>query len=95
MVEKAKGKELFKENFHPYTKALISAIPRIKKTEEHKRIILKGELSSPINPPNACRFAVRCNYARDICRRQMPELIEIKKGRYVACHLAKEINNIS
>lgn len=95
MVEKANAKELFKENFHPYTKALISAIPRIRKTEGHKRIILKGELASPINPPNACRFALRCNFTQEICTKKMPELIEIKKDHYVACHLAKEINNIS
>lgn len=94
LVEKAKAKDLFKENFHPYTKALISAIPRIKKSEDHKRIILRGELTSPINPPNACRFALRCNYTRDICMQKAPELIEIKHNHFVACHLAKEINNI-
>ena len=95
MVEKAKAKELFRENFHPYTKALISAIPRIKKGAGKKRIILRGELASPINPPNACRFAPRCNYTRDICTERPPELRELREGHFVACHLAEEISPVS
>jgi peptide/nickel transport system ATP-binding protein len=94
MVEKARSKELFKKHFHPYTKALISAIPRIKKTDKNKRIILRGELTSPIDPPDACRFAPRCNYTRDICRKAPPELLEISDNHFVACHLARELDDI-
>ncbi|GHV36161.1 ABC transporter ATP-binding protein [Synergistales bacterium] len=94
MVEKAKSKELFKKHFHPYTKALISAIPRIKKIDKRKRIILKGELSSPIDPPDACRFAPRCNHAEDICRHTQPALLEISEDHFVACHRARELSGI-
>lgn len=92
LVEKAKARELFKTTLHPYTKALISAIPRIRRDDSRNRIILKGELTSPINPPSACRFALRCNYVREICMNETPELIEVKNGHFVACHLTKEIN---
>ena len=94
MVEKAKSKELFKKNFHPYTKALISAIPRIKKDDKNKRIILRGELTSPIDPPNTCRFAPRCNYAQNVCLEAPPELLEVSDNHFVACHLAKNLNDI-
>ncbi|MDR1649772.1 MAG: ATP-binding cassette domain-containing protein [Synergistaceae bacterium] len=94
MVEKAKSGELFKKHFHPYTKALISAIPRIKKSDKSKRIILKGELTSPIDPADACRFAPRCNYAQDICLETPPELLEVSDGHFVACHLARDLNGL-
>ena len=91
MVEKAKSKELFKNHFHPYTKALISAIPRIKKGDKNKRVILRGELTSHIDPPNACRFAPRCNYARNVCLETPPELLEVSDNHFVACHLARDL----
>ena len=94
MVEKAESKELFKRHFHPYTKALISAIPRIKKTGQNKRVILRGELTSPIGPPNACRFAPRCNDAQKICLETPPELMEVSASHFFACHLAKKLNDI-
>lgn len=96
VVEKSKAKTLFKKQLHPYTKALISAIPRvrIKPGEKSSRIILKGEIASPINPPDACRFEPRCGYARDICRECAPELTELEPQHFVACHRAKEINNL-
>jgi len=94
LVEKASAKELFKNQFHPYTKALISAILGIKRENKRKRIILKGEISSPIEPPDACRFAPRCIYAKEQCFHQSPRLVEITKDHYVACHFAKEISGL-
>lgn len=96
LVEKTEAKTLFKKQLHPYTKALISAIPRVhaKPGEKSNRIILKGEIASPINPPNACRFEPRCGYARDICRELAPELVELEPKHFVACHRAKEINSL-
>lgn len=84
-VEKAPAKKLFKHQYHPYTKALISAIPQVKLENRSKRIIMKGELASPINPPNACRFAPRCSITKDICRKKKPELREVEPGHFVSC----------
>lgn len=94
MVEKTTAKELFTHRYHPYTKALISAIPRINADGPSERILLKGELTSPIEPPNACRFAPRCNYATERCFREIPKLEEITGGHFIACHLAREINGL-
>lgn len=93
-VEKTNAKELFQKQYHPYTKALISAIPRINPDEKNKRILLKGELTSPINPKEACRFAPRCNYACEKCHCQIPPLEEVEPGHFVACHRVKQINGL-
>ncbi len=93
-VEKTNAKELFSHQYHPYTKALISAIPHVNPDDNSKRILLKGELASPINPKEACRFAPRCNYACDKCHCQVPPLEEIEPGHFVACHLVREINGL-
>ena len=93
-VEKASSDELFKHQYHPYTKALISAIPRIDLDKKVKRILLRGEITSPINPPDACRFAPRCNYACDQCHACTPALQEVTPGHFVACHRVREINGI-
>ena len=93
-VEKAPSKELFKKMYHPYTKALISAIPSIDPDAKKKRILLQGELTSPINPKDACRFAPRCPYACDKCRCEQPPLVEVEPDHFVACHLVKEINHL-
>ena len=93
-VEKTSSKELFLNQYHPYTKALISAIPNLDPDEKKKRILLKGELTSPINPKKACRFAPRCNYACEKCHCEFPALEEVKPGHFVACHLVREINGI-
>lgn len=87
IVELAATKELFKNPEHPYTQALISAIPIPDPTVRRKRIILKGDVPSPINPPKGCRFHPRCPYTKEICKREEPSLIELKKGYQVACHL--------
>lgn len=86
MVELAEYKELFANPSHPYTQALLSAIPIAKIDVNTERIILEGELSSPIDPPDMCRFAKRCRYAQDICRSSTPELKEYQPGHFVACH---------
>jgi len=86
MVEKAPAKELFKEPKHPYTQALLSAIPVPDPDYKVERIILKGELSSPINPSAGCRFAKRCIQAKERCFSETPELREINKDHTVACH---------
>lgn len=92
LVEKCETKELFRNQLHPYTKALLSAIPSINIDIPRRRIPLKGELTSPINPKPGCRFAPRCPYAADICRTEQPRLREYGEGHWVACHLVDEIN---
>jgi oligopeptide/dipeptide ABC transporter ATP-binding protein len=94
LVEKASSEELFMHQYHPYTKALISAIPQIDIDNRKERIILKGELASPIEPPPVCRFAPRCIYVTEECMKKQPELQEVAPGHFVACCRAKEINNI-
>jgi len=90
IVEKAPSEELFANPVHPYTQALLSAIPVPEIGEKRERIIIKGEITSPINPPDECRFYKRCNYACDKCK-SLPELQEIKPGHFVACHRIGEI----
>ncbi len=91
-VEYAKTRELFNNPVHPYTKALFSAIPIPKTGKQRDRIILKGEVTSPIDPPDECRFAKRCMYATDECTRSEPSLREVSPGHFVACHRFPEIN---
>lgn len=88
VVEKCPAKELFANTLHPYSQALLSAIPIPSIHVERKKILLKGELSSPINPKPCCRFAVRCPYATDECFASEPEFREVSNGHYVACHKA-------
>jgi len=89
MVELASSTELYKRPTHPYTQALLSAIPIADPDVERsrKRILLEGDVPSPINPPPGCRFKARCRYATDICMKEMPEFREIDKDHYVACHI--------
>ena len=85
IIEKAPTEELFAHPLHPYTKALLSAVP-IPDVDVHKeRVLLKGEISSPIDPPDECRFAGRCIYACEGCRVKTPKLTEISPGHFVAC----------
>lgn len=94
MVELCDGKELFHTNLHPYTKALLSAIPKPSIRNKGERIILRGELTSPINPKPGCRFAPRCNYTCDKCFKESPKLEEVLPNHYVACHQVREVNNL-
>lgn len=97
MVEKSGSRELFDYRLHPYTKALLSAIPLPTiDAREHrkKRILLKGELASPVNPSPGCRFAPRCPYAREECFKTTPVLEEVRPNHFVACHCVREINGL-
>ena len=87
MVEIAAYDQLYEKRYHPYTEALLSAIPQVGKDAGRERIHLKGEVPSPSNPPSGCRFHTRCPKACDKCRAEVPELREIETGHFVACHL--------
>ena len=87
VVEKCASDELFKNTLHPYSRALLSAIPIPNIHVERKPILLTGELSSPINPKPCCRFVARCPYATDKCHQTEPKLREVLPGHFVACHL--------
>ena len=87
LIEKAPSEELFAHPTHPYTQALLSAIPIPSLANRRERILLKGEITSPIEPPKACRFANRCPYATDRCRSEEPQLKEISPGHFVSCFL--------
>ena len=89
-IEKAPSEELFRNPVHPYTQALLSAIPSPNIRKKRERIILKGEITSPIEPKPICRFANRCIHAMDICREQEPALKEIEPNHFVACHLCNQ-----
>ena len=90
LIEKAPSVTLFDNPVHPYTKALLSAIPVPSLRKKRQRVMLKGEISSPLNPKPGCRFAVRCPYATDRCRTEEPKLVEIEKDHFVACHLTEK-----
>ena len=90
-VEACASEELFQKPLHPYTKALLSVIPVPEIRREHKRVILEGEIVSPIDPKPGCRFAARCKYATEQCR-QPQSLQEILPGHYVSCCRVKELN---
>ena len=94
MIEKAPTKELFSHTWHPYTKALLSAIPIPSLKNRKQRELLKGELTSPINPPDACRFAPRCNYECEECFKGTPKLEELSKDHFVACKRVRELNGL-
>jgi oligopeptide transport system ATP-binding protein len=86
LVELAETKELFDHPLHPYTQALLSAIPEPDPTRRRQRIILTGDVPSPINPPSGCRFHTRCPIARQMCREIAPPFAEASPGHPVACH---------
>ena len=93
LVEKCESDELFRAPLHPYTKALLSAIPIPDIHHQTKRILLKGEITSPIEPKPGCRFLARCNYATEGCE-QPQELVEVLPNHFVKCHKVKEINSL-
>ncbi len=90
LVELTNRQDLFADPLHPYTKALLSAIPVPDPTIKRERIILQGDVPSPINPPKGCRFHTRCPVAIDICKVEEPPLEQLKPDHYVACHVAKQ-----
>jgi peptide/nickel transport system ATP-binding protein len=91
IVEMSDYQSLFKEPLHPYTQALLSAIPIARVGQKRDRLILEGDVPSPIEPPEGCRFQGRCFYRQDVCREKTPELREIEPGRSVACHFARQL----
>lgn len=93
MVETATTEELFENTLHPYTKALLSAIPSVDIHNKNQRILLKGELVSPINPKPGCRFAARCPYAAEACK-QPQKLEEVRPGHFVSCCRVRELNDL-
>ncbi len=89
IVELAEKTELYRNPIHPYTQALLSAIPVPNPTYERERIILKGDVPSPANPPSGCRFHTRCPYVMDICKEEEPEYKDWGDEHFAACHLEK------
>ncbi|MBI0577435.1 dipeptide ABC transporter ATP-binding protein [Neobacillus cucumis] len=93
VVEIAEKKDLFDSPLHPYTNALLSAIPVPNPVIKKERIFLKGDVPSPINPPTGCRFHTRCPFATSKCKTEEPALREMKKNHYVSCHFAEEFHH--
>lgn len=89
MVEISQASQLYDSPLHPYTKALLTAVPIADPdvSRRRKRIILEGDVPSPVNPPAGCRFSGRCKNCMEICRQEEPEMREVKKGHWTACHL--------
>ena len=91
MVELAETDQLFRAPRHPYTAALLSAVPEPDPRTRSKRIVLQGEVANPAAPPSGCYFHPRCAYAIDVCRTQTPAWQEISRGHFVSCHRAAEL----
>lgn len=92
LVEMAETKELFTNPQHPYTEALMSAVPRPDPRMAKERIVLAGEVADPANPPSGCYFHPRCRYAKRVCEAEAPELREIEEGHFVSCHRAEDLS---
>lgn len=89
IMEMGTAEDIVYESMHPYTKSLISAVPVPDPKSRRTKLIIKGEIPSPINPPRGCRFHTRCPIAEEICRREEPELLRVGEEHYVACHKIK------
>lgn len=89
LVELADSNAVYRNPLHPYTRALISAIPEPDPEKQKQREVLKGDVPSPVDPPSGCRFHTRCPYATEACKTQEPQLRDVGGGHFVACHLAK------
>jgi oligopeptide/dipeptide ABC transporter ATP-binding protein len=87
IMEMAPSEQLFKKTYHPYTEALVSAIPEPSAKAKKNRILLEGDIPSPLNPPKGCRFNTRCFKSLEICKEKHPEMVEVEKGHFVRCHL--------
>ena len=96
MVEMADAKEIYDHPLHPYSKSLLSSVPvpDPKIARANQRIVLEGDIPSPLNAPSGCPFRTRCAYACDKCAESMPAFEEVKPGHFVACHRVAEVNNL-
>jgi oligopeptide/dipeptide ABC transporter ATP-binding protein len=94
IVETAEAKSIIREPLHPYTQALISAIPEVDPESKRKRIILPGDVPSPIHPPPGCPFHPRCPIAEARCQMEVPALREVVEDHFAACHLAGTRNGV-
>jgi len=92
IVELASAEKLYDNPLHPYTEALLSAVPRTDPDHVSQRIVLEGDVPSPANPPAGCKFHPRCRYMQDICRAEAPEWRELSEDHWVACHRAEELS---
>jgi len=92
IVELAKTEEFFFNPLHPYSEALLSALPKPDPRLRMKRIILSGEVANPVNPPSGCYFHPRCKYAEEICKKEEPGWKEVNPDHFVACHFAKKLS---
>ena len=90
IVETGTSEQLFYQPLHPYTQALISAIPKTSPKDDKNRIILSGEVPTAANPPSGCKFHTRCKYATEKCRQEIPQDIEVEPGHFVRCHLVEK-----
>ena len=86
MVELADSQEIFDNPVHPYTEALLNAIPTTENEEQEDLQILEGDIPSPVNPPKGCKFHTRCSYCTEICKQVVPEWEEVSPNHFVACH---------
>ena len=91
LVEMAETEELFIHQLHPYTEALMSAVPKPDPRYRSRRIVLEGEVADPSNPPSGCYFHPRCRYMQDVCKAKGPEMRELRPGHFVSCHRAEEL----
>ena len=92
IAEMAQSDVLYNEPLHPYTEALMSAVPKPDPLYESKRIVMQGDVADPANPPPGCYFHPRCRYAKDICKTEEPEFRELRPDHFVACHFADSLN---
>ena len=92
IVELSSARQVYESPKHPYTEALLSAIPKTNPDQQSQRIILPGDVPNPANTPSGCTFNPRCRYAQDICKVEKPPLVEVAPGHQAACHFAKELS---
>jgi peptide/nickel transport system ATP-binding protein len=86
IVERGPAEDVTQRPLHPYTAALIAAVPVPDPTARRTKVVIMGEVPSPVNPPPGCRFHTRCPYAQPVCKKEEPQLVEVEKDRFVACH---------
>jgi peptide/nickel transport system ATP-binding protein len=91
IVELAPAEQLYRDPKHPYTEALLSAIPKSSPREQKKRIVLPGDVPNPANPPSRCAFHTRCRYAQEVCTVETPLLQTVGDGHLAACHFAETL----